>query len=377
MNQYIIEQNFIESVENKFHFLNSVFLGIATDNESGKIISDFTRHVEKCLEKGIHPGEIMSSFFPEGTGEKETTDRLFDIIKFIERQVVIFDAIEDAAFEKINNLQGPNSLQYVIADAVAGGLSGDITDRMKNARVRVVLTAHPTQFYPGTILGIITDLNQAIRCNDLSQMSALLAQLSFTPFFSKTKPTPFDEALSLIWFLENVFYEAILKIHEIVSGNLPDQGSDLVNPKLIELGFWPGGDRDGNPFVTAGTTRMVANRLRSSILQKYHEEVRRLKRRLTFRPVFERLKKIESELYRSIYSEEKPLISERELLEELERIKELQKNKYHGLFVRETQNLINHHTHIPVPLRHHRHPAGQLDPPRCGTRHTGIPGAPR
>jgi phosphoenolpyruvate carboxylase len=45
---------------------------------------------------------------------------------------------------------------------------------------------------------------------------------------------------------------------------------------LIKLGFWPGGDRDGNPFVT-DITLNVAERLRTAILKCYYIEIRNLK----------------------------------------------------------------------------------------------------
>ena len=51
---------------------------------------------------------------------------------------------------------------------------------------------------------------------------------------------------------------------------------------MIKLGFWPGGDRDGNPFVTTEITLKVADRLRTSILKCYYREMRNLKRKLTF-----------------------------------------------------------------------------------------------
>jgi phosphoenolpyruvate carboxylase len=75
-------------------------------------------------------------------------------------------------------------------------------------KVRIVLTAHPTQFYPGSVLGIITDLTEAVRDSDMDRINNLLAQLGKTPFFKHVKPTPYDEAVNLIWYLEHVFYDS-------------------------------------------------------------------------------------------------------------------------------------------------------------------------
>ena len=58
---------------------------------------------------------------------------------------------------------------------------------LEEFKVRLVLTAHPTQFYPGPVLGIITDLTEAIKANDFLSIKNLLAQVGKTPFF-KTDP---------------------------------------------------------------------------------------------------------------------------------------------------------------------------------------------
>ena len=47
-----------------------------------------------------------------------------------------------------------------------------------------------------------------LKVEDTEVINVYLQQLGKTPFLKKKKPTPYDEAVSLLWFLENVFYDA-------------------------------------------------------------------------------------------------------------------------------------------------------------------------
>src|SRR5690606_20405886 len=116
------------------------------------------------------------------------------------------------AFDKINSKDESGTLQYFFKKAQNVKRSTELEEISNNFKLRVVLTAHPTQFYPGSVLGIITDLGKGIEKNSITDVQNLLLQLGKTPFISKNKPTPFDEAISLIWFLENVFYQVISDI---------------------------------------------------------------------------------------------------------------------------------------------------------------------
>ena len=178
----------------------------------------------------------------------------------MERQVVLFDALEDAAFTELNDLQGSGTLTQLENAVQESGRLFEFKEKLRNFSVRLVLTAHPTQFYPGSVLGIINDLEAAITKNDVTEINTLLRQLGRTPFFKKQKPTPFDEASSLIWYLENVFYNAVGVIGSELTATLAD--GDINLEKLVKMGFWSGGDRDGNPFVTSETTLQVAAALK-------------------------------------------------------------------------------------------------------------------
>ncbi|MEC8239370.1 MAG: phosphoenolpyruvate carboxylase, partial [Bacteroidota bacterium] len=281
----------------------------------------------------------FEQYYPNNS-EKDNIDILFRLIQFIERQVVLFDAIEDAAFTEVNNFSGRGTLRSSKEEAAEKTKTAALKDYLNNFKVRPVLTAHPTQFYPGSVLGIITDLSAAIKANDLPSIKLLLAQLGRTPFFKKEKPSPLDEARSLMWYLDNVFYHSVSNIHQYIKNNIFD-GKDFEN-SLINLGFWPGGDRDGNPFVTTDITIKTAQELRANVIRNYFRDVRKLRRRLTFKGVEEIAIEIETKLYNSIFSKkEQPEISLSDLKAKLHEILQLLVSDYHSMYAKEVDALIN------------------------------------
>ena len=336
---------FNENVLSKYQIYNSIFMTLPFDtiSNTGVLLPLFHELCEKGFKEGKNPTEIICTFFDkyqENLTEAEKTDLLFRFIQYIERQVVLFDAIEDAAFPVVNNMDGIGTLRNSKETALLGDKKEALKAHLEDFKVRIVLTAHPTQFYPGTVLGIITDLDKAIQNDDLLLIKKLLAQLGKTPFYKKEKPTPYDEAVSLIWYLENVFYESISKIYNYIQNNIYD-GNPMDN-EIIDLGFWPGGDRDGNPFVTTKITLDVAERLRQSILRSYYRDVRRLKRRFTFDGVQEVLSKIEKRLYKHVVrSYSKVNFSQEIFLDELAKARKIIEEKHQSLFIEELDDFIN------------------------------------
>ena len=336
---------FNENVLSKYQIYNSIFMTLPfeTISNTGVLLPLFHELCKKGFQEGKNPTEIVDTFFDkyqENLTEAEKTDLLFRFIQYIERQVVLFDAIEDAAFPVVNNMDGIGTLRNSKETALLGDKKEDLKAHLEDFKVRIVLTAHPTQFYPGTVLGIITDLDKAIQNDDLLLIKKLLAQLGKTPFYKKEKPTPYDEAVSLIWYLENVFYESISKIYNYIQNNIYD-GNPMDN-EIIDLGFWPGGDRDGNPFVTTKITLDVAERLRQSILRSYYRDVRRLKRRFTFDGVQEVLSKIEKRLYKHVVrSYNKVNFSQDIFLDELAKARKIIEEKHQSLFIEELDDFIN------------------------------------
>ena len=342
--QYI--QQFRRNVTDKYTIYNSLFAALPFSGIAnvGALLPILSQTCEDDYKSGKNPVEIINDFFLQHTpvrDEKEKVDRLFKFVQYIERQVVLFDAIEDAAFSTVNNIEGPGSLKALYNEAVFAGKTQALKNKLKKFRVRVVLTAHPTQFYPGTVLGIIHDMSEAIAKNDFHTINEYIQQLGITPFFNKKQPTPYDEALNLMWYLENILYHSIGNIYNVIERDIFDHTYDGDNP-FIELGFWPGGDRDGNPFVNAATTLKVAEALRSSITLCYYRDIRKLKRRLTFSNVDILLQELEAILYENVFrpTESEP-IQANTLLEKLFIIQQLVKEKHHALFLQRLNSLIH------------------------------------
>ena len=336
---------FNDNVLSKYQIYNSIFMTLPFDtiNNTGVMLPLFHEICEKGFKNGENPTEIVETFFnkyQENPTEKEKSDLLFRFIQYIERQVVLFDAVEDAAFSSVNNMDGIGTLRNSKEAAILEDKKEALKAYLEEFKVRIVLTAHPTQFYPGSVLGIITDLDKAIQNDDLLHIKKLLAQLGKTPFYKKKKPTPYDEAVSLIWYLENVFYHSVPNIYNYIQHNVYD--GEPIDNEIIDLGFWPGGDRDGNPFVTTEITLNVAERLRQSILRSYYRDVRRLKRRFTFDGVQEILGKLEKRLYKHVIrSYAKVNFSQKLLLEELYAAREIVEKEHQSLFIEELNDFIN------------------------------------
>ncbi|MFN8209208.1 MAG: phosphoenolpyruvate carboxylase [Bacteroidales bacterium] len=330
---------FSNEVDLKYKLYNSIFLTLPHDgvHGTGILIPILFTECESGLQEGKSPEEILDGFFEKHTSwktEKEKQDFIFRVIQYVERQVVLMDAVEDAAFEKLTEPSGPGSFHSLIDQVSRENKWEDLRSTLLDYGVRIVLTAHPTQFYPGTVLGIINDLIGAVRTNDVQLIQTLLRQLGKTPFFKKEKPTPYDEAINLTWYLEHIFYESAAELCKKIQLKSGFTGRQETSVPAISFGFWPGGDRDGNPFVKADTTLQVADNLRRTILSCYYGDIRKLKRRLTFKDVYDTMFRLEKRLQAAL---NEPDPSKRihlpEFLAELDKVETILEKEHDAYFL--------------------------------------------
>ena len=329
-------EKFRQIVENKFQIYNSLFMSLPYDKMTniGMLLPFLAEESREGYQQGKSPEEIVEEFFQKHT-ELETEDQklelLFKIIQYIERQVVLFDSIEDAAFQQLHSETDSGTVMNMYDRATQDHHLTAIRKKMDDFAIKIVFTAHPTQFYPNAVQRIIHDLRDAIINDSVTQIDTLLQQLGKTPFVNKERPTPLDEAMSIIYYLRYVYYQSIGELYRKIK-QVYGTSNFTPSPDIIQLGFWPGGDRDGNPFVTADITMKVAEELRISILKDYYGHLKTVRRRLSFRGVSDILQAVSQRIYDSIFQEQ-VRISAQEIITELDQAEKILVEEHNGLFL--------------------------------------------
>ncbi len=343
MDREQIVKEFEKSVKNKFDVYNSLFLNLPFRKiQNIGILVPILHHFSKNgLDEGKEPLEILDAFFESQADiitEEDKIDFMFRVIQYVERQVVLYDSVEDSAYSHMQGLGNQLTFKEFIRVIQNKESNETISEKLSDFSARIVFTAHPTQFYPPSVLHIISKLRRLITENDINGIDLTLQQLGLTSFTNKNKPTPFDEAKNIIYFLRHVFYDAVGVLYSDVKKSIKNR--DFDNPDIIKLGFWPGGDRDGNPFVTSDITLKVADELRMNLMKCYYKDVKELSRKLTFREVEEIILDLRYAIYATMFDPSKTL-EFNEIVNPLYIIRETLINKYNGLYLEELDNLID------------------------------------
>lgn len=364
MNKSPREKVFEKSIHNKFNVFNSLFLNLPFQKikKIGILIPLLSHECRQGLESGKEPLDILDSFFAAHTemiSEEEKIDFMLRVIQYVERQIVLYDSVEDAGFGQLLTLGNHMTLKNCIDMAVSRNQTPQLMEKISDFSVRIVFTAHPTQFYPRSALDIIARLRSLIRENNLNEIDLSLQQLGLTSLMNTSKPTPFDEAKNIIYFLRSVYYDAVGELYSHLKKNLPV--NDFNNPDLVQLGFWPGGDRDGNPFVTAETTEKVADELRMTLMKCYYHELKGLEQKLTFKGVEDILAHLRIQLYSSMFDPAKTIVVEN-ILTPLHRVKKMLGESFNNLYADELENFIDkvkifrtHFATLDIRQNHNEH----------------------
>jgi phosphoenolpyruvate carboxylase len=195
-----------------------------------------------------------------------------------------------------SNVCAPDPIAQLIAKLKDANLSQEaILEAVNELQMNMVLTAHPTEVTRRTLIHKHTAINDCLTMLELRDISdkerdkllerleELITQAWHTNDIRKVRPTPVDEAKGGFAFIENSLWEAVPEyVRQLDESLQKDLGISLpIDASPIKFTSWMGGDRDGNPFVTAKVTEEVLLTSRWVAVDLYLKDIKLLTEELS------------------------------------------------------------------------------------------------
>ena len=190
----------------------------------------------------------------------------------------------------------PGSFSAALAHAKECGLSAqEVAGRLRDTWIAPVLTAHPTEAKRVTVLEIHrriyvrlkeleeTRYTERERQRMVDDIRNEIELLWMTGELRLTKPTVGEEVAWVMHFFDESLYrgarDLFWQLSQALREHYPGETFDL--PALLRFGCWVGGDRDGNPYVTAQTTRAALDQYRSAALAHIKARLAQVRSRMS------------------------------------------------------------------------------------------------
>ena len=182
-----------------------------------------------------------------------------------------------------------DSVAAAVERLAAAGADPEAVERvLDDVLIEPTFTAHPTEARRKTVKAKLRSVAGHIETLDERRLTdrekgrlerdleAEVTSLWQTPQIRERRPEVTDEALNVQWYLENTLFDVVGDVYDGLEAALSEHYPGLEAPKLFEFRSWAGSDRDGNPYVTPAVTAATLERQRSSVLEQYHGELKRL-----------------------------------------------------------------------------------------------------
>ena len=179
-----------------------------------------------------------------------------------------------------------------------------LASRLRTQQVELVLTAHPTEITRSTVIQKLKRIAELLRENDRpdlvpfererieEQLRGRITSLWLTDEIRREKPSPLDEARAGLFWFEQTLWDAtadfLRRLDRASRTHLDEPLPWDVVP--VRFGSWMGGDRDGNPNVTAAITRRVVCLARAFACTLYRREIGTLAEELSLDAASEALR---------------------------------------------------------------------------------------
>lgn len=189
----------------------------------------------------------------------------------------------------------PESIRAAVAELWRSGVEESAMARLlERLHIELVFTAHPTEAKRRTVLSKLQRLSRALYTLEtrrllprerealLANIQAEVTNLWLTERTRTTQPRVTDEVRTGLYYLESTLWEVVPDIYQALRQALAEFYPHLTPPpRFLTFGSWMGGDRDGNPNVTAGVTAETLRLHRGLAIERHRRAAQRLSRSLS------------------------------------------------------------------------------------------------
>jgi len=183
----------------------------------------------------------------------------------------------------------PGTIAYALERLVEAGAAATpvLQQFFNDALIVPVLTAHPTEVQRKSILDAEHDVARLLaerdqqltdreRAHNEAMLRARVTSLWQTRMLRDSRLTVADEIENALSYYRATFLEEIPALYTDIEEALKEHGLEARLPPFFQMGSWIGGDRDGNPNVTAETLEHAIARQAEVIFEHYLEQVHKL-----------------------------------------------------------------------------------------------------
>lgn len=179
------------------------------------------------------------------------------------------------------------SIDTAIAELKARGVApAELQALLDRVAIELVFTAHPTESKRRTLLEKLRRLSHVLRSDaalaDPACVEREIASLWLTDRNRVERPGVVDEARTGLWYFDTTLFDTLPRLQADLERALAQHYPGVRAPRRwLTFGSWIGGDRDGNPNVTADVTAEVLTLHRRLAIEKLRLSARELGRTLT------------------------------------------------------------------------------------------------
>ncbi len=277
-------------------------LGDAIEQTEGRAVFELVEHVRRVAVDARRAGRSAVDEVRSALAQHPLDEQIL-VLRALDWLSLLANTAEDVHLERRRRHHQhsgqpprPGSLPAVLERVRSAGVSADdVVAAVETLQVSPVITAHPTEVRRKTVLEVLDQLSELLDDLDVrrhvagavtqieQELSVCVLLLWQTALLRLSKLRVRDEINEAIRYYDTSLFEVIPALSHDLATIIasPGDARSVDTSSAITMGSWIGGDRDGNPFVTADVVRYAIGKQSETALAHHLSALYVLSRRLS------------------------------------------------------------------------------------------------